>query len=213
MCKIDLKDAFFLVNVDKESRKYLRFQVEGLTFEFTCLPFGLSISPYIFTKIMKSVMHCLRSRGFMSVIYLDDILCIGKDYDECMKNVKETVGLLESLGFVVNYGKSELEPSKSCEYLGFVIDSHELTLELPVKKKQKISEMIDKVLVKSKCRIREFAKFIGNLITACPSVPYGPLYCKNFERAKMLALLINDGNYDQDLRIEKYISNDILVEE
>ncbi|EFN81402.1 hypothetical protein EAI_09446, partial [Harpegnathos saltator] len=30
--------------------KFLRFQWQGICYEFTSLPFGLSTAPYIFTK-------------------------------------------------------------------------------------------------------------------------------------------------------------------
>ena len=57
MCKLDLQDAFFLINVNAHSRKYLRFKFDNIMYEFTCLPFGLSISPFIFTKIIKPVVE------------------------------------------------------------------------------------------------------------------------------------------------------------
>lgn len=59
MGTIDLKDAYFLVPVDQTSRKYLRFSFENKLYEFTCLPFGLSTSPFIFTKLMKPVVNYL----------------------------------------------------------------------------------------------------------------------------------------------------------
>lgn len=57
------------------------------------MPYGLSVAPRVFTKIMKEVMSNLRSRGLKSVIYLDDILCIGDSFQECLNNVKETLKL------------------------------------------------------------------------------------------------------------------------
>ena len=38
----------------------------------TCLPFGLSSAPRVFTKVMKPVIGMVRSQGIRSVIYLDD---------------------------------------------------------------------------------------------------------------------------------------------
>ena len=45
MMKLDLKDAYYAVPIHPESRKYLRFQFKGTTYEFCCLPFGLSLAP------------------------------------------------------------------------------------------------------------------------------------------------------------------------
>ena len=70
--------------------------------------------------------------------------------------------------------------------------------------------MIENLLLNPICTIRQFAKFIGNLNAACPSVPYGNLYCKKFERAKFLALLFDDGDYDKLMRLETYLHDDLF---
>ena len=59
MGSIDLEDAYFSIPIHKSSRKYLRFKFLNKLYEFTCLPFGLNISPYIYTKLMKIPMNYL----------------------------------------------------------------------------------------------------------------------------------------------------------
>ena len=56
LASIDLEDAYLLVPVDKDDRKYLRFQFWNQLYEFKVLPFGLSSAPFIFTKILKTIM-------------------------------------------------------------------------------------------------------------------------------------------------------------
>ncbi|XP_046746398.1 uncharacterized protein LOC124411349 [Diprion similis] len=80
--------------------------------DIRCLLFGLSTSPYVFNKIMKPVINVLRGQGFLSTIYLDDILFIGKHFQSCQENVLKSKELLEKLGFVINYKKSSLIPAK-----------------------------------------------------------------------------------------------------
>ena len=75
MCNLDLQYAYLLVPVDAESRKFFRFVFDGKLYQFTSLPFGFCTSPYVFTEILKPVMSHLKSRGFLSTIHLDDILC------------------------------------------------------------------------------------------------------------------------------------------
>lgn len=71
MVTLDLKDAYLLVNIDKSHRKYLRFKFLNVFYEYTSMPFGLSVAPYIFTKIMKPLVRKLREKGFLLVIYLN----------------------------------------------------------------------------------------------------------------------------------------------
>ena len=52
---IDFKDAYFHIPIQEQSRKYLRFHVQGQTFQFKALPFGLSTAPLEFTVVVKEV--------------------------------------------------------------------------------------------------------------------------------------------------------------
>ena len=60
MCKLDLKDAYFLVPLGTRSRKLVRFLRKGKLYEFLCLAFGLGPAPRIFTKLMKVPISLLR---------------------------------------------------------------------------------------------------------------------------------------------------------
>ena len=42
---IDLSDAYLHVPIHLESRKYLRFAIEGKVFQYRALPFGISLPP------------------------------------------------------------------------------------------------------------------------------------------------------------------------
>ena len=42
---IDFKDAYFHIPIHSQSRKYMRFHVQGRSYQFKALPFGLSRAP------------------------------------------------------------------------------------------------------------------------------------------------------------------------
>ncbi|XP_066590815.1 uncharacterized protein [Prorops nasuta] len=182
MASLDLEDAYFLVPILKKSRKFLRFKFENTIYEFTSMPFGLCTAPLVFTKFMRPVVCHLRGQGLLSVIYLDDILRIGRDEITCRKNVESTKNLLESLGFIINYEKSVLVPSKKGKYLGFILDSVFMTLELPVKKKEIIKNSA-KELVK------------GNK-SASQAIKYAWMHIRNLENLKYKELMKNEEDYD-----------------
>ena len=104
MISIDLKDAYFSIPIFRCDRKYLRFIWKDQRYEFTCLPFGYSLAPRVFTKILKPVVSHLRLNGLKIVIYLDDILLVANSVEECQTHRDLLRNLLESLGFVVNDG-------------------------------------------------------------------------------------------------------------
>lgn len=196
MFKIDLKDAYFLIPVHQEDRKFHRVSFQGELFQFTCLPFGLATFPYVFTKVMKPVMGYLRSRGLISSIYLDDILCIASSADECEANARQTIELLSSLGFIVNKEKSSVSPSMRCEYLGFTVDSMSFALEVPQNKREAIQGLLHYLRPGVTCTIRLFSRLIGSLIAICAATAYGMLHTKSLERIKQSRLILNDGDFD-----------------
>ena len=123
MASINLKDAYFLIAISDSYNKFLKFSFEGKYFQFNCHPFGLSLAPYVFTKIMKLVVEYLRSHRIKSVIYLDDFLLIARMKEECSYNVNIATNLLLSIGFILNIEKRKLIQNPRCTFLGFVIDS------------------------------------------------------------------------------------------
>lgn len=208
MSTIDLKDAYFLIRVDERSKKYLRFQFENKIYEFNVLPFGLNTAPFVFTKIMKPVISLLRSYGHLSTMYLDDTLLISNTLKSCLENINDTTRLLEALGFIINVDKSNLSPTTTCKFLGFIIDSHKLQVTLPKEKVLKIKTEINKFRRLKQCKVREFARLVGLLTSACPAVKYGWLYTKELERCKYLTLK-DDDNYDKHMIISSSILPDL----
>lgn len=207
MASVDLKDAYFLINIKQSHRKYLRFKYNNILYEFNCLPFGLCTAPFVFTKILKPVVQFLRSKNLLSVIYLDDMQCFGRTYDECKDNINTTVTVLQTLGFIINYEKSYLIPNTVCQFLGYIFDSRNMVMYLPNCKKLKIMNMLNHFIQLRSCKLREFARLLGLLISACPAIDYSFLYTKVLERYKYLCLLKNP-SYEQKIPI----SNELKVD-
>lgn len=208
MASLDLEDAYLLVPVSKLHRKYLRFQWHRRTYQFTVLPFGLSTAPFIFIKILRPVITSLREQGFQSIIYLDDFLLLGSSFDECRANVTASLNVFQSLGFIINYPKSSLHPSVQCKYLGFIFDSVEQSISIPPLHREKLFQLTTNMARWSRCSIREFASFIGSLISVCLAVPYGLLYTKTFERVKVLSLRCCNDDYSATMILPSYLHDD-----
>ena len=76
MVSLDLQDAYLQVPVHHDSRRYLRFVVEGRTYQFRVLCFGLTTAPQVFTRIMAPVSTILHKYGVRMLRYLDDWLIL-----------------------------------------------------------------------------------------------------------------------------------------
>ena len=138
LVKVDLKDAYFTVPVHPDHHPYLRFVIEGVTYQFTCLPFGLACAPWVFTKLMKTVVTLLRSWGFRMIIYIDDILVMAESATLVRQHLEVLVHLLQCLGFLINFEKSVMSPTQELEFLGMVVNTDTLTVSLPADKIRQI---------------------------------------------------------------------------
>ena len=66
------KDDYFHIPIQELSRKYLRFHVQGRTYQFKALPFGLSTAPIEFTVVAKELELMAIHKGIRIHQYLDD---------------------------------------------------------------------------------------------------------------------------------------------
>lgn len=206
---IDLKDVFFSIPVKQSDRKYLRFTWNGTLYQFTCLAEGLSTHPRVFTKIMKCVFSDLRKKGHCNTGYIDDSLLIGQSYDDCRVNIRDTVALIDSLGFTVHPEKSVFIPTQEIHYLGFILNSREMTVQLTNEKAGKIKESCQNVLKKSILSIREFSELIGKMVASEFGVPYAKLFHKRLHIAKNEQLRKHRGDYDAKFSIDEKCKDDL----
>lgn len=59
----------------------------------------------------------------MSIVYLDDMLFIRRNFEDCEKSILESKYFLENLGCIVDKEKSNLSLSQIYKFLDFVISS------------------------------------------------------------------------------------------
>ena len=68
MTSLDLSDAFLHVPIHPQSRKYLRFRWHQKTYQFKTAPFGLSLVPWLFTRLTKPILQWALSAEYASSI-------------------------------------------------------------------------------------------------------------------------------------------------
>ena len=88
---IDFRDAYFHIPIQEQSRKYLRFHVQGQTYQFKALPFGLSTAPFEFTVIAKEVKLLAIHKGIRIHQYLDDWLVRATSHQACLQHTQSLV--------------------------------------------------------------------------------------------------------------------------
>ena len=178
---VDLKDAYFHVAVVPRFRRYLRFGWKKKLYEYLVLPFGLCLAPYIFTALTKPIVAYLRSRGIRVIFYLDDILVIGASEAECKKDLAFVLNLLQSLGFLINWKKSNLIPSQFFRFLGLDWDTRRGLIGLEEVKRLALHRRATAAL-QSAPTCHDLQILLGHLTSSIPAVPLIRLHSRQLQR-------------------------------
>lgn len=168
LTSLDLQDAFHHVLIHPRSRKYLQFRWRGKIYQFKVLPFGLSLAPLVFTKILRPVLRWARAQGIRLYAYLDDLLIAARSKEQAIRDTARVQRKLQELGFLINTAKSHTTPTQVLQHLGFIINTKEMTLSVPGDKIRDIRREAAKMIHKGKATLRQLSSFIGktNAMTA-----------------------------------------------
>ena len=148
MMKLDLKDAYNALPIHHSHRSYLMFVYQDRTYEFQCLPFGLSSAPRAFTKTLKPVLAVLRPMGIRVVIYIDNMLLLHQQSKVLQKIFAQVVDFLEKPGFLLEEEKCSPIPCQRLIFFGAILDSTAMTLSLPQPKRTSIVDTCHHSLLK-----------------------------------------------------------------
>lgn len=173
----DLKSGYHHVDIHPDHYKYLgfAFEFDGQTryFCFTVLPFGLASACYCFTKLLRPLVKRWRSMGHSCLVYLDDGLTSQPDLLSAQVASSIQQQDLESAGFLCNRDKSHLEPMRIGDWLGFVIDTISMKFQIPPKKVDKISNLLERAISDGHSTFRELSRIAGSLMSVYLAV--GPI--------------------------------------
>jgi hypothetical protein len=151
---------------------------------------------------MATIIRFARTAGIDVSFYLDDTLLRATAYDIAQRDLRVLGQLFQLAGFLLHKAKSVSEPTQVIKYLGFLIDSRNMSISLPTEKSQKIRESIAQALPDTDSRtpwtIRKAAQLIGWLLAALPAVRYGGGHFRSLENAKKWALMGAANDYDAE---------------
>ena len=207
---IDLQDAYYSVPIANKHQGFLAFVWNQKFFKFGVLPFGLTSAPRVFTKLLKPVFSTLRQQGIDCLGYIDDCLIVSANNDKAVQDSLAMSQLFVKLGFKINEEKSSFEPSTEITFLGYVINSVDMTVKPTATKVEKCKKKVDFLLQDQSFRIREVAEVIGILVDLCKGVEYGSSHYRHLEKDKVFSLRrAGDEGFDGDMFITHKATKDL----
>ena len=172
---IYFKEAYFHIPIHSQSRKYMRFHLQGRSYQFKALPFGLSTAPMEFTVVAKEVKIVAFQKGIRIHQYLDDWLVRASTHHTCLQHTQTLVTLCQELGGLVNKEKSELVPKQVFNFVGYQFDLKEGKVRPTEERWQALTHKIRSILSDPLCLVRQFMSLIGLLTATGKQVHLGRL--------------------------------------
>ena len=116
---LDLTNGYWQVPLAPENRPITAFTVPGRGFyQFKVMPIGLHSAPATFQRLLDSVIGPdLEPRAFA---YLDDIIVLGRTFEEHLQNLREVLHRLQAANLRINPEKCEFGRTE-LKYLGHVV--------------------------------------------------------------------------------------------
>ena len=206
MAKMDIESAYRMVPIFPGDRLLLAMRWKGQFFFDTRLPFGLRSAPKIFSAVADALQWSLVQAGVTWVAhYLDDFITLGrKESKECGSNLDCILATCRRLGVPVARAKCE-GPTTSLVFLGFLIDSTQMTVSLPEPKLQRTLRLVAEWSGRKAGRKRELESLLGHLQHAATVVRPG----RSFVR-RLIELLSSVVGHDRWVRLNASARSDLM---
>ena len=147
----DLSSAYHHIKIHPDHKKYLGFSIPGEGgpeyYQFECMPFGLASATKCLARMTKPICALLAKNGIRHSLYIDDEK-INAPKHLIKEHLQLTLDTLKQAGFVVASSKTDSADSVSTRkgYLGFVIDSQDLTVHASEEKLEATKTAVQEIL-------------------------------------------------------------------
>lgn len=145
---LDLKSGYWQVEMAPEDREKTAFSVGSGLWQFTVMPFGLCNAPATFERLMDTVLRGLSWKTCL--IYLDDVIVMGKTFTEHLHNLEDIFRRLRSANLKLNPKKCRIL-GKEVKYLGHVVSPLGVAVD-----PEKVEAVLDWPVPKDKHELRSF---------------------------------------------------------
>ncbi len=108
------------------------------------MPFGLATAVHVITKLFKPVQAYFARPGICHTIFIDDGRMLAETADESTQKYQVVRQTLRKAGWQIEESKSDpAGPGiKIKEYLGFIINTEDMTVHLTEMKKEKLKKEV-----------------------------------------------------------------------
>ena len=102
---LDLKSGYWQVEINEEHREKTAFCAHESLYQFNVMPFVLCNTPATFQRLMDRILMGLQWTSYL--VYIDDIIIVGKTFEEHLSNLEEVFKRLAQVGLKLHSNKCQ----------------------------------------------------------------------------------------------------------
>ena len=178
---IDLTDAYFHVPIHPQSQKYLRFQTKKRGFPVSSSSFWCRDSfPRVHSHCQRGQTHSSSQEPqnpSISVRLASSVT----NKRSMSQDSEKLVQLVQELGWLINFQKSELIPTQKLVFLGYHFDLQKGLVFPTQKKLDRLNAQTVSIRKSLVLTPRKLMSLIGTLASLEKAVPLGRLHMRPFQ--------------------------------
>lgn len=166
--KADLSRAYRQIRIDPLDTPLLGFRVEDLFYIDLCPSFGCKSSSAASQRIANAVSYLMAQKQHFILGYLDDYAGTHPYHLQSLQGYTDFKALMQELGLKLATHKC-LPPSQRIEWLGFQIDTVQMTISIPQRKLEEVVNECAKWTFRKRANRSMIQSILGKLIyvSAC----------------------------------------------
>lgn len=168
--KTDLSRAYRQIRVDPLDTPLLAMRVDDGIFLDLCPPFGCRSSAAICQRMANALVYLLRNEGMYVLAYLDDFGGCNASKDAASKEYDTFRDIAKDLGLALAEKKS-CPPSQRMEWLGYLVDTTDMTVSIPKDKLDTVLNECQEWLKRHRANKTTIQAIAGRLIYIASCIP------------------------------------------
>jgi hypothetical protein len=164
---IDLISGYMQVRLNPEDEEITAFTTPFGHYQWRVLSFGWANAPSIFSEVMARVFRPMLDAG-RAVLYMDDIVLLGKTRAEALANIQEALTIMRANGLYCNIKKC-VWMQEQVKFLGHLVSAEGIRMD-----PDKVATVRDWPVPRDVHQVRQFLgfanyfrKFIQGMASMC----------------------------------------------
>ena len=142
-------------------------------------------------------------------VYLDDWLIRADTPEEAQLHAQTTIKVLQFLGWIINFEKSDLTPSQDFQFIGMQFNTRRFTVAPLPKMRVKVLSVLQHWMANPNITARDLHRLLGMLVFMASLVRRGRLRLRPVQWWAAAAWCQRTGNWSDRIQVPQWVLSEV----